>query len=62
MVKAALAAAAFRGQQEPAREDIRDIMEMSLRHRVKRLPFEEKALDARVLDRLAGTFSERRHL
>jgi magnesium chelatase subunit I len=62
MVKTALAAAAFRGQPEPAREDIRDIMEMSLRHRVKRLPFEEKALDARALDRLAGTFVERRHL
>jgi len=62
MVKTALAAAAFRGRQEPAREDIRDIMEMSLRHRVKRLPFEEKALDLRALDRLAGTFSERRHL
>jgi len=62
MVKTALAAAAFRGRQEPAREDIRDIMEMSLRHRVKRLPFEEKALDVRALDRLAGTFLERRHL
>ncbi len=62
MVKTALAAAAFRGQQEPAPQDIRDIMEMSLRHRVKRLPFEEKALDAKALDRLAGTFSERRHL
>jgi Mg-chelatase subunit ChlI len=62
MVKTALAAAGFRGKQEPAPQDVRDIMEMSLRHRVKRLPFEEKALDARALDRLAGTFSERRHL
>jgi Mg-chelatase subunit ChlI len=62
MVKTALAAAAFRGQQEPAQQDIRDIMEMSLRHRVKRLPFEEKALDAKALDRLAGTLLERRHL
>ncbi len=62
MVKTALTAAAFRGQQEPAPEDIRDIMEMSLRHRVKRLPFEEKALDAKALDRLGGTFLERRHL
>ncbi len=62
MVKTALAAAAFRGQQEPASEDIRDIMEMSLRHRVKRLPFEEKALDAKTLDRLAGMFVGRRHL
>ncbi|MGH7387038.1 MAG: magnesium chelatase, partial [Candidatus Methylomirabilales bacterium] len=62
LVKTARVAAAFRGRQEPAREDIRDIMEMSLRHRVKRLPFEEKALDTRALDRLAGTFSDRRHL
>ncbi len=62
MVKTALAAAAFRGQQGPAREDIRDIMEMSLRHRVKRLPFEEKAVDTKALDRLAGMFVERRHL
>ncbi len=62
MVKTALAAAGFRGQPEPAPADIRDIMEMSLRHRIKRLPFEEKALDARALDRLASTFLERRHL
>ena len=62
MVKTALAAAGLRGQPEPAPADIRDIMEMSLRHRIKRLPFEEKALDARALDRLAGTFLERRHL
>ncbi len=62
MVKTALAATALRGQQEPAREDIRDIMEMSLRHRVKRLPFEEKPLDAKALDRLAGTLGQRRHL
>jgi magnesium chelatase subunit I len=62
MVKTALAAAALRGQQEPAPEDMRDIMEMSLRHRVKRLPFQEKALDTKALDRLAGTFAERRHL
>ncbi len=62
MVKTALAAAALRGQQEPEPEDMRDIMEMSLRHRVKRLPFQEKALDTKALDRLAGTFSERRHL
>jgi Mg-chelatase subunit ChlI len=62
MVKTAMTAAAFRGQEEPARQDIRDIMEMSLRHRVKRLPFQDKALDAKVLDRLAGTFAERRHL
>jgi magnesium chelatase subunit I len=62
MVKTALAAAALRGRQEPAREDIRDIMEMSLRHRVKRLPFEEKTVDVRALDRLAGAYAERRHL
>ncbi len=62
MVKTALAAAALRGREEPAPPDIRDIMEMSLRHRIKRLPFEDKALDARALDRLAATFSERRHL
>jgi Mg-chelatase subunit ChlI len=62
MVKTALAAAALRGWQEPAREDIRDIMEMSLRHRVRRLPFEEKAVDAKALDRLAGKFTEGRHL
>ena len=62
MVKAALAAAALRGRPEPAREDVRDIMEMSLRHRVKRLPFEEKALDPKALDRLAGAFTEGRHL
>ncbi|MGH7351566.1 MAG: magnesium chelatase ATPase subunit I, partial [Candidatus Methylomirabilales bacterium] len=62
MVKAALAAAAFRGDLEPTPEDFRDIMELSLRHRVKRLPFQEKALDAKTLDRLAGEFVERRHL
>jgi len=62
MVKAALAAAAFRGDKEPTPEDLRDVMELSLRHRVKRLPFQEKALDAKTLDRLAGEFVERRHL
>jgi len=62
MVKTALAAAAFRGQREPVREDVRDIMEMSLRHRVKRLPFEEKVLDAGALDRLARMFTEGRGL
>lgn len=62
MVKTALAAAALRGRQEPARESIRDIIEMSLRHRVKRLPFEEKGVDAKALDRLAGMFAERRYL
>jgi len=62
MVKTALTAAAFRGRQEPAPADVRDIMEMSLRHRVKRLPFEDKALDAKSLDRLAGMFAEKRHL
>lgn len=62
MVKTGLAAAALRGGQEPTREDLRGIMEMSLRHRVKRLPFEEKALDAKALDRLAATFAERGHL
>jgi Mg-chelatase subunit ChlI len=62
MVKAALAAAALRGRQEPTRQDVREIMEMSLRHRVKRLPFEEKAVDGKALDRLAATFEERRQL
>ncbi|MDZ4340697.1 MAG: magnesium chelatase ATPase subunit I, partial [candidate division NC10 bacterium] len=62
MVKAGLAAAAFRGQDEPAPEDLRDIVEMSLRHRVKRLPFQDKALDSKTLDRLAAEFIERRHL
>lgn len=62
MVKTALAAAAFRGRQEPAQEDVRDILEMSLRHRVKRLPFEERDVDAKALDRLAAKFAEARHL
>lgn len=62
MVKAGLAAAAFRAQHEPAPEDLRDIVELSLRHRVKRLPFQEKTLDAKTLDRLTGAFLERRHL
>jgi Mg-chelatase subunit ChlI len=62
MLKASLAATAFRGQQEPAPQDLRDIVELSLRHRVKRLPFQESALDAKTLDRLTGAFLERRHL
>jgi Mg-chelatase subunit ChlI len=62
MVKAALAAAAFRGEQEPAPHDLRDIIELSLRHRVRRLPFQEKALDIKTLDRLADAFVARRHL
>jgi len=62
MLKASLAAAAFRGQREPAPQDLRDIVELSLRHRVKRLPFQESALDAKTLDRLTGGFLERRHL
>jgi Mg-chelatase subunit ChlI len=62
MVKAALVAAALRGQQEPLPGDLRDIIEVSLRHRVKRLPFQDKTLDAKTLDRLAGEFLERRHL
>jgi Mg-chelatase subunit ChlI len=62
MLKASLAAAAFRGQREPAPEDLRDIIELSLRHRIKRLPFQENTLDAKALDRLAGAFLARRHL
>jgi magnesium chelatase subunit I len=62
MVKAALVAAALRGQEEPLPGDLRDIIEVSLRHRVKRLPFQDKTLDAKTLDRLAGEFLERRHL
>ena len=62
MVKAAVAAAAFRQEETPTPQDFRDIMELSLRHRVKRLPFQEKALDAKTLDRLAEAFAHRRHL
>ncbi len=62
MLKAGLAAAAFRGQQQPVPEDLRDIIELSLRHRIKRLPFQENALDAKTLDRLAARFLEGRHL
>jgi magnesium chelatase subunit D len=62
MLKASLAAAALRGEPEPAPEELRDIIELSLRHRVKRLPFQDKALDAKALDRLAGAFLARRHL
>lgn len=62
MVKAAMAATAFRREEEPTVEDLRDIMELCLRHRIKRLPFQEKALDAKTLDRLAAGFLERRHL
>ena len=62
MLKAGLAAAAFRGQQEPVPEDLRDIIELSLCHRIKRLPFQESSLDAKTLDRLAGRFLEGRHL
>lgn len=62
MLKAGLAAAALRGEREPRPEDLRDVIELSLRHRVKRLPFQDKALDAQALDRLAGAFQPRRHL
>src|SRR6266542_2557031 len=62
MLKASLAAAALRGQREPAPEDLRDIIELSLCHRIKRLPFQETALDTKTLDRLAGAFLARRHL
>jgi Mg-chelatase subunit ChlI len=62
MLKASLAAAALRSQAEPAAEDLRDIIELSIRHRVKRLPFQDKPLDAKELDRLAGAFVTRRHL
>ncbi len=62
MVKAALAASAFRGDREPAVDDLRDVIELSLRHRVKRLPFQEKVLDIKTLDRLADAFVARRHL
>src|SRR5712692_9074923 len=61
MLKASLAAAALRGQREPAPEDLRDIIELSLCHRIKRLPFQETALDTKTLDRLAGAFLARRH-
>jgi Mg-chelatase subunit ChlI len=62
MAKAALAAAAFRGAEAPTPADLRDLMDLSLRHRVKRLPFQEKAFDAKTLDRLAEAFADRRHL
>jgi Mg-chelatase subunit ChlI len=62
MAKSALAAAAFRGDEEPTQGDLRDIMELCLRHRVKRLPFQEQALDTKTLDRLAAAFVTRRHL
>jgi len=62
MLKASLAAAALRGQREPAPEDLRNIVELSLCHRIKRPPFQETALDAKTLDRLTGAFLARRHL
>jgi Mg-chelatase subunit ChlI len=62
MLKASLAAAAFREQRDPAPQDLRDILELSLRHRIRRLPFQENVLDAKTLDRLTGGYLERRHL
>jgi Mg-chelatase subunit ChlI len=59
LIKAALASAAFHGRSEPTRDDLRDGMELALRHRTKRMPLQSAKLDATLIERLVGTYHER---
>jgi magnesium chelatase subunit I len=55
MLKTARALAAFRGRAAIGPEEIRDSAAMALRHRMKRLPFEEIGKDADRLQTLLAT-------
>ena len=55
MLKTARALAAFRSKPEISSEEIRDSAGMALRHRMKRLPFEEIGKDADRLQALLAT-------
>ncbi len=49
MVKAAKTLAAFRGRLETNEEDIKDIADLALKHRMRRKPFQDLALDQQKL-------------
>ena len=55
MLKTARALAAFRSKAEIGSEEIRDSASLALRHRMKRLPFEEIGKDADRLQALLAT-------
>jgi magnesium chelatase subunit I len=58
MMKAAMALAAFRDRVSISDDDIRDVAQLALSHRMKRLPFEEMGRDAGRLEAaLAKGFS-----
>ncbi|MGB9712895.1 MAG: ATP-binding protein [Dissulfurimicrobium sp.] len=50
MMKAAMALAAFRGRVSISDDDIRDVAQLALSHRMKRLPFEEMGVGMERLE------------
>ena len=55
MVKAAKANAAFEGRSEVTKDDIRQVAELVLSHRIKRRPFERSTIDAGELEECLQT-------
>jgi len=62
LIKAALASAALHGRAVPADEDLRDALQLALRHRTKRMPLQTSRPDPAIFDRLMGKYAARGHL
>ncbi len=62
LLKAALASAALNGRRAPADDDLRDALQLALRHRTKRMPLQTARPDPAIFDRLMGKYAARGHL
>ena len=62
LIKAALASASLNGRPAPADEDLRDALQLALRHRTKRMPLQTARPDPAVFDRLLSKYGSRGHL
>jgi Mg-chelatase subunit ChlI len=62
LIKGALASAALNGRTAPADEDLRDALQLALRHRTKRMPLQTAKPDPAIFDRLMGKYAARGHL
>jgi magnesium chelatase subunit I len=50
MMKAAKTVASFRGRQQVGDDDVEAVIELALTHRMRRRPFEERAIDRSLID------------
>jgi magnesium chelatase subunit D len=61
VTRAARALAAFEGRKKVGREDVRRVAAMSLRHRLRRDPFEQTSGGSRVAEEVEGLFGDGDH-